>query len=80
MENVTEASGTGPITGLLSRLEGYTMEKGELDPQTTAHAPMARERTFWVLTRTADTSHGHAGGSSVGSSGPLTEGAPPLAD
>ena len=81
MENVTEVSGTGPITGLLSRLEGYTMEKGELDPRTTALAPMARERSFWVLTRKeVHASDGHASGSSIGPYGPFAERSPPLAD
>lgn len=52
MENVAEPDATGPITGLVSRLEGYAVEGGKLDPRTTAHAPMARERYFWILTRT----------------------------
>ena len=51
MENVAEPDATGPITGLVSRLEGYVVEGGRLDPRTTAHAPMARERHFWLLTR-----------------------------
>ena len=41
----------GPLTGLLARLEGYTMEAGVLDPEADGSAPMARERHFWVLTR-----------------------------
>ena len=53
MENVNEASSVGPLTGLLARLEGYTMEVGVLDPQADGSAPMARERHFWVLTREA---------------------------
>ena len=52
IENVTEVGATGPMSGLLARLEGYAVEAGELDPRTTAHAPIARERYFWVLTRT----------------------------
>ena len=51
MENVNEASSAGPLTGLLARLEGYTMEAGVLDPEADGSAPMARERHFWVLTR-----------------------------
>ena len=50
MENVAEPDATGPITGLVSRLEGYVVEGGKLDPRTTAHAPMARERYFWIAT------------------------------
>ena len=50
MENVNEASATGPLTGLLARLEGYTMEAGPLRPNM-AGAPMSRDRYFWVLTR-----------------------------
>ena len=51
VENATDVSAEGPITGLLARLEGYSLESGILDPRTTAGAPMARERRFWVLTR-----------------------------
>ena len=51
VENVTEASVTGPLTGLLSRLKGYTLAEEELDPRDVAHAPTARTRHFWVLTR-----------------------------
>ena len=51
MENVCEVSAVGPLTGLLSRLSGYSMEAGSLDPREVAKAPMARERHFWVLTR-----------------------------
>ena len=29
----------------------YTDETGVLDPRTTAKAPVARERQFWILTR-----------------------------
>ena len=57
------------------------MEKGELDPRTTALAPMARERSFWVLTRKeVHASDGHASGSSIGPYGPFAERSPPLAD
>jgi hypothetical protein len=51
VENVAEASAQGPITGLLSRVEGYTLEACALGPQFTAGAPMARDRQFWLLTR-----------------------------
>ena len=51
VENVCEASVTGPLTGLLSRLKGYTLAEEELDPREVAHAPTARMRHFWVLTR-----------------------------
>ena len=51
MENVTEASSVGPITGLLGRLSGYHLETGVLDPRNIAKMPIARERQFWVLTR-----------------------------
>ena len=51
VENVAEASAQGPITGLLSRIEGYTLEVCALGPQLTAGAPMARDRQFWILTR-----------------------------
>jgi hypothetical protein len=52
MENVSEPSTVGALTGLLARLEGYTVETGVLDPATDGGAPMTRERQFWVLTRT----------------------------
>jgi hypothetical protein len=51
VENVAEASAQGPITGLLSRIEGYTLEACALGPQEAAGAPMARDRQFWILTR-----------------------------
>ena len=51
VENVTAVGVVGPLTGMLMRLEGYTVEVGKLDPQTVAASPMSRERTFWVLTR-----------------------------
>jgi hypothetical protein len=51
VENVAEASAQGPITGLLSRIEGYTLEACVLGPQDAAGAPMARDRQFWILTR-----------------------------
>jgi hypothetical protein len=51
VENVAEASAQGPITGLLSRIEGYTLEVCALGPQLTAGAPMARDRQFWIMTR-----------------------------
>ena len=52
VENVNEPSSSGPITGLLGRLAGYKMATGVLDPRTTAKMPIARERRYWVLTRT----------------------------
>ena len=51
VENVTDVSVVGPLTGMLSRLEGYTVELGVLDPRWVAKSPMARERAYWVLTR-----------------------------
>ena len=51
VENVAEASAQGPITGLLSRVEGYTLEACALGPQDAVGAPMARDRQFWILTR-----------------------------
>ena len=51
LENVNQASIVGPLTAMLGRLDGYGLEAGVLDPRTTARAPMARERHFWVLTR-----------------------------
>ena len=49
VENVTDVSATGGITGLLERLDGYELESGELDPREVAGMPVARERKFWVL-------------------------------
>ena len=54
MENVNDASATGPLTGLLSRIDGYTLRGGVLEPSVVALAPVARERHFWVLTRDGD--------------------------
>jgi len=51
MENVAEPSASGPMSGPISRLEGYEVEGGMLDPRMVASAPMARERYFWILTR-----------------------------
>ena len=51
MENVAEVGATGPMNGLVSRLEGYSVERATLDPRKVAQAPIARERSFWVLTR-----------------------------
>jgi hypothetical protein len=50
LENVAQRSISGPLTGLLSRLGGYSVRTSVLDPQTAAAAPMARERQFWLLT------------------------------
>ena len=49
VENVAEHSSVGPITGLLARLEGYTVATGALDPRRTANMPICRERQYWVL-------------------------------
>ena len=51
VENVGELSATGPLTGLLQRLEGYALEGGVLDPREVAKSPMVRERHFWILAR-----------------------------
>ena len=51
MENVTDPSAVSPMTGLLTRLPGYAVESGRLDPPSVAGAPMARDRHFWVLIR-----------------------------
>lgn len=47
MENVAEVGATGPMNGLVSRLEGYSVERATLDPRKVAQAPIARERSFW---------------------------------
>ena len=56
MENVHEVTSVGPITGLhvLARLEGYQyrLRTAMLDPWQVAGVPMARDRQFWLLTRT----------------------------
>ena len=51
VENVNEPSSVRPMTGLLSRLAGYSLEMGVLDPREVAKMPIARERCYWVLTR-----------------------------
>ena len=51
MENVAEPALVGAVTGMLSRLEGYVLETGKVDPFATFGAPMVRERQYWVLTR-----------------------------
>ena len=51
VENVNEPSSAGPMTGLLGRLAGYTLEMGALDPRGVAKMPIARERLYWVLYR-----------------------------
>jgi hypothetical protein len=51
VEKVSEPEATGPMTGLLSRLEGYRLRTGTLDPRTTTGVPVARTRQFWVLVR-----------------------------
>ena len=55
VENVSEVGIIGPLTGLLSRLEGYSqLSHGMMDPRSSAGVPVARTRHFWVLER-ADT-------------------------
>ena len=49
VENVSEPSAVGPMTGLLARIQGYEMRTGMLDPRAVARMPVARERQFWVL-------------------------------
>ena len=61
VENVAEASSVGPITGLLSRLEGYSIATAMLDPRAVAGAPVARERQYWVL-RLVDSGRNGSGG------------------
>ena len=51
VENVNEPSSSGPITGLLCRLAGYSLETGVLDPREVAKMPIARERRYWILVR-----------------------------
>lgn len=51
VENVDELEVTTPLTGLLQRLAGYTVETAVLDPRTALGEPMARVRRFWVLVR-----------------------------
>ena len=51
VENVHEPSSTGPMTGLLGRIGGYSMEVGTLDPRSVAKMPIARVRSYWVLKR-----------------------------
>ena len=51
MENVNEPSTVGPLTSMLARIEGYTLEAGVLDPAVDGGGAMSRERHFWLLTR-----------------------------
>jgi hypothetical protein len=51
VENVADASAASGISGLLRRLDGYTLSQGMLDPRSVASMPVARERMFWVCTR-----------------------------
>ena len=51
VENVSEPSSVGPMTGLLSRIQGYQIATVKLDPREIARMPVARERQFWVLER-----------------------------
>ena len=50
VENVNETSIVAPLTGLLTRLEGYSVTGGVLTPQTHGAADIARERYYWLLT------------------------------
>lgn len=43
------AGSRAPVTGLLRRLSGYTMETASLDPRAVAGVPMARNQQFSVL-------------------------------
>ena len=52
VENVSEPGVVGPLTGLLSRLEGYSLATATLDPRRVAGEPMVRERQFWLMERT----------------------------
>ena len=54
VENVSEPSSVKPTTRLLTRLAGYSVETGILDPRDVARAPIARRRQFWVLVRRGD--------------------------
>ena len=54
VENVSEPSSVKPTTRLLTRLAGYSVETGVLDPRDVARAPIARKRQFWVLMRRGD--------------------------
>jgi hypothetical protein len=49
VENVDEPSVTEPLSGLLSRLEGYDVSTATLDPVSLVKAPIARARRYWVL-------------------------------
>jgi hypothetical protein len=49
VENVDERSIAGPLTGLLSKLGGYSVRTGVLTPEEVAGAPITRTRRFWVL-------------------------------
>ena len=53
VENVCDVSIVGALTGLLSRIVGYSLECGPLDPRVVVCAPMARDRYFWVMVRDA---------------------------
>jgi hypothetical protein len=49
VENVDEPSVAEPLSGLLSRLEGYDVSTATLDPVSLVKAPIARARRYWVL-------------------------------
>jgi hypothetical protein len=51
VENVATRGVVEPLTGLLTRLEGYSVRRGVLRPQEAALSPIARKRYFWVLVR-----------------------------
>ena len=51
VENVCDVSVVGALTGLLTRMTGYSIRSGILEPRTIAAAPVARDRHFWVMVR-----------------------------
>jgi len=55
VENVNASSIVEPLTGMLARVSGYSLERGVLDPEGVVGAPVARTRVFWVLTRVDST-------------------------
>ena len=53
VENVCEPGTVWPLTGLLTRLSGYTVLSDSLDPRLLLGVPVSRKRQFWVLVRDA---------------------------
>ena len=51
VENVSEPSMVEPMTGMLARIGGYSLETAELEPIDVVGAPVARRRRFWVMVR-----------------------------